>query len=100
MASSSHDATLRIWNIHEHNDFDKEVLKYQGEYPLLGIEEVDENVLAMGGDSCFITLWDWKKQEVKCNVFGHPGSVLSISLCKPYLISSGGDSKLKIWDIR
>jgi WD40 repeat protein len=56
-------------------------------------------VLAFGGDGCGITLWDWKKKEVKCRVFGHPGSVLSLSYYDPFLVSSGGDSKIKIWQI-
>jgi WD40 repeat protein len=76
------------------------MIKYEGSYPLLALEEIDDVTLALGGDSCFISLWNWKQNEVKCKVFGHPGSVQCISFYHPYLVSSGGDSKLKIWDIR
>jgi hypothetical protein len=34
---------------------------FENLYPLLAIEEVNNNVLALGGDDCCITLWDWKK---------------------------------------
>lgn len=50
-----------------------------------------------GGDECYITIWNWRREEVKCNIFAHPGSVLSLSFYSPYVISSGGDSKIKIW---
>jgi WD40 repeat protein len=75
-------------------------VKYKGEYPLLGVEEVGDGVLALGGDGCFITLWNWKHNEKFCRVFGHPGSVMSLSSYHPFLVSSGGDSKIKIWEVR
>jgi len=99
LASASHDCTVRIWNIHEHSEFEKEMVKYQGSYPILSLEQVDEHLLAIGGDGCCITLWNWKKKDVNCRVFGHPGSVLSLSFYHPFLVSSGGDSKIKIWQI-
>jgi WD40 repeat protein len=38
LASVSHDSTARIWNIYEHSQFDKEMVIFEGKYPLLSIE--------------------------------------------------------------
>lgn len=62
LASSSHDATVRIWNIFEHGESNKEKVKYQGQFPILALSEIDDSNLIFGGDGCFITLWNWKKQ--------------------------------------
>jgi WD40 repeat protein len=52
-----------------------------------------------GGDDCFITVWNWRQRTISSKLFGHPGSVLCLAGYFPYLLSAGGDSKLKIWKI-
>lgn len=99
LASSSHDATVRIWNIFEQGESNKEKVKYQGQFPILALSEIDDSNLIFGGDGCFITLWNWRKQEIRCKTFGHPGSVLSVSYYNPFVVTTGGDSKIKVWEI-
>ena len=38
IASVSYDSTARIWDLYEHNQFDKEKFLFNGMYPLLAIE--------------------------------------------------------------
>lgn len=72
---------------------------YKGKYPLLTLEEIDNETIGFGGDDCTIILWNWQKQVRRCRVFAHPGSILLLSYYYPFLISAGGDSKIKIWII-
>jgi hypothetical protein len=70
---------------------------YAGGYPILTMEEElnYDDVLVLGGDDCYLTFWNWQKNQVLEKVFGHAGSVTFITSFKPYLLTAGGDHKFK-----
>lgn len=56
-------------------------------------------MLVFGGDDCYLIFWNWSKQEVVNKVFGHAGSVTCIFYFFPYMLTCGGDNKIKIWEM-
>jgi WD40 repeat protein len=100
IASSSYDATVRVWKISENFEFDLEIRKFAGKYPLLTLVELDGESVAFGGDDCFITVWNWTRDVVRHKCFAHPGSVISLSICPPnWLFSMGGDARIRAWRV-
>jgi WD40 repeat protein len=98
LASCGYDCTVRIWDISNSFEFDKEARKYEGIFPLLTLAELDENTVAFGGDDCLITVWDWRKDMIMHKCYAHLGSTTSLTVCFPNLLYSiGGDCKIKVW---
>ena len=76
IATSSWDNTVRVWSLKKmKEDTDLQVAWEKSEYPLLVVEEVCQNILAYGGDDCYISIWNWADGERLGRVFGHAGSV-------------------------
>lgn len=67
IATSSWDSTVKIWEI-EHNLKNDEYKEqyYAGGYPILTMEEElnYDDVLVLGGDDCYLTFWNWQKNQV------------------------------------
>lgn len=70
---------------------------YKGNYPILVIKEFNDEVLILGGDDCYLVLWNWKKGEIIRKEFGHAGSVTYIDVMNEYVFTSGGDNKFRFW---
>ena len=63
IATSSWDSTVKIWQIDQNLTNDDPYQNFTAEgYPILSLEEDREkNVLIMGGDDCYLTFWNWRK---------------------------------------
>ena len=59
-------------------------------------EDLKRDILILGGDDCYLTFWNWKKDQTIGRVFGHAGSVTFIHSISPYVLSGGGDNKFKL----
>jgi hypothetical protein len=56
---------------------------------------VSDDVIAFGGDDCYINFWNWRTLQFLGKYFGHAGSVTLIYANLPYILTAGGDHKLK-----
>ncbi|GEM_PF-3614293 len=68
---------------------------------LAGVRE-KESLIAVGGRSGRIQLWNAETKEMLCELSGHTGTVYSFSLANDgkRLISGSNDGTARIWDIR
>ena len=66
---------------------------------ILDLCEVNEEVIATGGNDCNIRLW--KNDDLaQLTTFSHGATVKSLCMLSDSLIASGGrDKKIKIWDV-
>ena len=98
LATSSWDSTVKVWYIDQNLTNDDEFKNFNaGGYPILTLEE-DRNTetLILGGDDCYLTFWNWKKDEVVGKIFGHAGSVTFIYSFSPFILTGGGDDMFKV----
>lgn len=69
------------------------------EYPVLVVEEIKPNVIAFGGDDCYITFWNFEDNLTLGKYFGHAGSLTLLAMDQGVLMSGGGDYKIKFWKV-
>ena len=62
---------------------------------MLTITQVSDDIIAFGGDDCYINLCNWKSLEILGKYFGHAGSVTLIYSDATFILTAGGDHKLK-----
>lgn len=98
IATSSWDSTVKIWKIDQNLTNDDPFQNFTADgYPILALEEDKEkDVLILGGDDCYLTFWNWRKDEKIGKIFGHAGSVTFIYSFSPYTLTAGGDNKFKV----
>lgn len=63
------------------------------------VSQISEDVIAFGGDDCYINFWNWRNMEYLGKFFGHAGSVTLIYSVSEYILTAGGDHRLKEWNI-
>ena len=100
VVTSSWDNSVKVWLIKKMKE-DAELLvnETRSEYPVLVVEEVRESILAFGGDDCYITIWNYQINATLGKVFGHAGSVTYLLMENGFLMSAGGDCKVKMWEV-
>lgn len=72
----------------------------EGEWAVKSCETADPWLLSGSADRT-IRIWSISRKSVNCIriVAGHGGTVVSLSLCMPYLISSSTDGSLLFWNV-
>lgn len=95
MATSSWDRTVKIWDLGNILQWENNIKTIESEYPVLAVAEVEEDVIAFGGDDCYLNLWNWKTMQCLGKYFGHAGSVTLIYCNPPFILTAGGDHRLK-----
>ena len=60
------------------------------------MKRFSEEILVFGDDDCYVTFWNWNKEEIMDKVLGHGGSVSFIYSFDDYLLTGGGDNIFKI----
>ena len=62
---------------------------------MLAVVQVSADVIAFGGDDCYLNFWNWKSMECLGKYFAHAGSVTLIYSNGSFVLTAGGDHRIK-----
>ncbi|KAJ6863711.1 hypothetical protein NC652_040306 [Populus alba x Populus x berolinensis] len=96
---------LQLWNIHVHNiRYDEEVVTFshstRGAVTALSFSTDGQPLLASGGSSGVISIWNLEKRKLQSVVReAHDSSIISLHFLanEPVLMSSSADNSIKMW---
>jgi WD40 repeat protein len=60
LATSSWDCTVKIWDLRNILNWESGIKTIKSEYPVLTIEQVSDDVIAFGGDDCYMNFYNWR----------------------------------------
>lgn len=95
LLSGGGDGTLREWEVEGKRL--KRMLQSGGRAIRALTVAPDGDLLAMGDEFCCIRFWDWKAGKERPATGGHHGSVSSLQLAGPRLVSLGKDQEVYAW---
>ncbi|CAL7933041.1 unnamed protein product [Xylocopa violacea] len=101
MASGGSDGTIRLWNL-QHHTCTHNLKGAQGVISVLVFHpNTEKELLFAAGDDIKIHGWNITSGEEEITLSGHYSKVTSLSFIedKDYLVSSGRDRVLILWDI-
>lgn len=62
IVTSSWDCTVKIWDIRNIIDWENNIKTIKSEYPVLTVTQVSDDIIAFGGDDCYINFYNWRNE--------------------------------------
>ena len=102
-ASCGLDKTVRFWDIREHKNINiLSAIQYANINDFAVLCKTNSNIIAVGHTDGLMTIWDYSKQSVIKEIYGHNEQIRSVAFSPDgkYLLSGAFDAKIKIYDVK
>ena len=102
-ASCGLDKTVRFWDIREHKNINiLSAIQYANINDFAVLCKTNSNIIAVGHTDGLMTIWDYSKQSVIKEIYGHSEQIRSVAFSPDgkYLLSGAFDAKIKIYDVK